>query len=233
MEPENAGDVDELALLEEVSERTAARLNAWWRCKSCKTKKWKERAPKTIFKHAASCVSSEDLRARLQLGLAKAKLAETPEEAPESQPQPQLKSILKKTDSPPFIRVEEWREPEAEPDDFERLEVAAKTKRPTVQVDPVFQVPGKSGWTLRTDSSARRHHIRILSYIFYVSIHRRDWQRAKRAWRQLFRTPDVEWTNMWRIGLLLLNNGVDVNKRQANKDRIKWLKTMMVKIPYY
>lgn len=124
-------------------------------------------------------------------------------------------------------------EPEAEPDDFERLEVASKTKRPVVQVDPVFHVPGKSGWTLRTDSSARRRHIRIVSDILYVSIHRRDWHRAKRAWGLLLRTPEVEWTDIWRIGLLLLNKGVDVDKRQASEDRIEWLKQMMRKIPYY
>ncbi|KAG8898996.1 hypothetical protein FRC00_002057 [Tulasnella sp. 408] len=234
MEPENAGDAEELALLEQVSERTAARVNAWWRCKSCKTKKWKERAPKTIFKHALGCGFPDDLRTRLRGGLANAKLAETPEEAaPESQLQPQLKSILKKTDSLPFIRVEEWRELEAEPDDFERLEVASKTKRPSMQVDPVFHVPGKGGWTLRTDSSARRRHIRIVSDILYVSIHRRDWHRAKRAWGLLLRTPEVEWTDIWRIGLLLLNKGVDVDKRKASGDRIEWLKTMMRKIPYY
>ncbi|KAG9024481.1 hypothetical protein FS837_005345 [Tulasnella sp. UAMH 9824] len=209
-------------------------MNAWWRCKSCKTKKWKERAPKTIFKHAIGCgPPDDDLRDRLLSGLEKAKLNKQTDDAPESQPQPQLKSILKKTESLPLIRVEEWREPEAEPDDFERLEVASKTRRPVVQVDPVFHVPGKSGWTLRTDSTARRRHIRIVSDILYVSIHRRDWHRAKRAWGLLLRTPEVEWTDIWRIGLLLLHKGVDVDKRTASEDRIEWLKNMMVKIPYY
>ncbi|KAG9027054.1 hypothetical protein FS837_004394 [Tulasnella sp. UAMH 9824] len=46
-------------------------------------------------------------------------------------------------------------------------------------------------------------------------------------------TPEVEWTDIWRIGLLLLNKGVDVDKRTASEDRIEWLKAMMVKIPYY
>ncbi|KAG8918208.1 hypothetical protein FRC01_001996 [Tulasnella sp. 417] len=231
METDNVGDAGALALLEEVSERTGARINAWWRCKSCRTKKWKERAPITIFKHALGCGFPNDVR--FLSALEKAKLAENRNESAESQPQPQLKSILKKTDTPSLIRVEEWKQSEAEPDDLERLELASKLKRAVIQVDPVFHIPGKSGWTLRTDSTARRRHIRILSDILYVSIHRRDWQRAKRAWGLLLRTPEVQWTDIWRIGLLLLDKGVDVDKHKASEDRIEWLKMMMRKIPYY
>ncbi|KAG8945334.1 hypothetical protein FRC04_000869 [Tulasnella sp. 424] len=226
-------DAEQLALLEQVSERTRAQVNPWWRCKSCKTKKWKERAPKTIFKHAIACGFPEELRGSLSAGLEKAKLADKINEPLQSQIQAPLKSILKKTDTIPLIRVEEWKEPEQEPDDLERLGHGTKFKRPLNQVDPVFDIPGKSGWTLRTDSTARRRHIRILGDILYVSIQRRDWQRAKRAWGLLLRTPEVEWNDIWRIGLLLLHKGVDVDKRQASEERIEWLKLMMRKIPYY
>ncbi|KIO19155.1 hypothetical protein M407DRAFT_223588 [Tulasnella calospora MUT 4182] len=220
METENVDDAEELVLLEEVSERTGARINAWWRCKSCKTKKWKERAPKTIFKHAINCGFPEDLCARLRSGFENAKLVEQTNETPESGPQPQLKSILKKKETPPLTGVGEWKEPEPEPEDLERLELASKLKRPVIQVDPVFHIPGKSGWTLRADSTARRRHIRILSDILYVSIHRRDWQRAKRAWGLLLRTPEVEWTDIWRVGILLLHTDVDIDKRQASEGRV-------------
>ncbi|KAG9004542.1 hypothetical protein FRB90_010872 [Tulasnella sp. 427] len=161
------------------------------------------------------------------------KNAQNTSEIPETQDPAAPKSILKKSEDPIYITSQDLNDPDLAPDDLERLEISSKGKRPLLQPDPVFHIPGKSGWTLRTDSTARRRHIRILGDILYVSIQRQDWYRARRTWALLLRVPEVEWTDIWRVGLFLLDKGVDLDERRARENRIDWLKTMMRKVSYH
>lgn len=82
----------------------------------------------------------------------------------------------------------------------------------------------------KAPSSARKVHIRRLADVLQLSIHQRDWPRAKRAWSILIRCPEFEWKNMWRTGLLLLQC-TDSAAEPSEKKCLEYLRVMMLQCP--
>jgi len=74
---------------------------------------------------------------------------------------------------------------------------------------PIFHLPPASRKEkqaeIRVDTSTRGRHLRLLNDVLHLSIQRRQWDRAARAWSILARCPEVDWMGMCRIGLLILS----------------------------
>ncbi|KAG8851013.1 hypothetical protein FRB96_009495 [Tulasnella sp. 330] len=110
---------------------------------------------------------------------------------------------------------------------------------------PIFSIPHtKAKISIRADTSTRRRHIRLLNDILHLSIQRRQWDKARRAWAVLARCSEVDWRAMWHIGLLLIGKqtrpaGVEGNGHEEGtsssvmvaQDRVDYLKTLMLRYP--
>ncbi|KAF8580578.1 hypothetical protein K439DRAFT_1356594 [Ramaria rubella] len=84
----------------------------------------------------------------------------------------------------------------------------------------------------KAPSSARKVHIRRLVDILQLSIHRRDWTRARRAWCILARCPEFEWKKMWQTGLLLVDSAGDAaDPSRSDQKRLDYLHVMMLRSP--
>ncbi|TFK28885.1 hypothetical protein FA15DRAFT_583830 [Coprinopsis marcescibilis] len=75
-------------------------------------------------------------------------------------------------------------------------------------------------------STARKVHIRRLYDIFQLSVARRDFQRARRAWSILVRCKEVDWAAMWTTGLLLLGDAPQDDECSTLK--LDYLRAMML-----
>lgn len=78
--------------------------------------------------------------------------------------------------------------------------------------------------------SSRKVHIRRVVDILQLSIHQRDWPRAKRAWSILERCPEFDWKNMWRTGLLLIQCTDSAAEPSSGKG-LEYLRLMMLRSP--
>jgi hypothetical protein len=56
----------------------------------------------------------------------------------------------------------------------------------------------------KAPSTARKVHLRRLCDILHLSIQRGDLLLARRAFGLLARCPEIEWTAIWKIGLVIL-----------------------------
>ncbi|KAF8499979.1 hypothetical protein JB92DRAFT_2833980 [Gautieria morchelliformis] len=78
--------------------------------------------------------------------------------------------------------------------------------------------------------TSRKVHIRRLVDILQLSIHQRDWPRAKRAWSILSRCPEFEWKNLWQTGLLLIQCTDNAAELRGGKT-LEYLRVMMLQSP--
>ncbi|KAG8964801.1 hypothetical protein FRC03_001334, partial [Tulasnella sp. 419] len=109
------------------------------------------------------------------------------------------------------------------------------SSRMSSHLTPTFRLVGPPRISTRPEASTRKHHIRSLNDILFYSIQRHDLVRSRRAWSILARCPEVDWREMWRIGLLLcgeissIPEGLD--ETTTDQDRLDYLKVAMLRHP--
>ncbi|KAI0251353.1 hypothetical protein BJV78DRAFT_1275436 [Lactifluus subvellereus] len=83
----------------------------------------------------------------------------------------------------------------------------------------------------KVPSTARKVHIRRLRDILHLSIQRGDLPLARRAFGLLARCEEIEWMDIWKVGLLLLaHDSVPGGALGAGK-HIDFLRVMMLQHP--
>jgi RNA polymerase I-specific transcription initiation factor RRN11 len=81
----------------------------------------------------------------------------------------------------------------------------------------------------KTPNTTRKTHIRRLYDVFQICLHRRDIERAKRAWAILARCPEIHWKTMWATALSVLSVKDDLE--QSYEQKIEFLREMMLLQP--
>lgn len=71
-------------------------------------------------------------------------------------------------------------------------------------------------------TTARKLHIRRLIDVLQLSLLRRDYDRARRAWGILIRCKEISWKDMWKTAVALLADPGD-DDQQENGRRIEFL----------
>lgn len=80
--------------------------------------------------------------------------------------------------------------------------------------------------------STRKIHIHRLYDLLQLSLQRKDFIRARKAWVILSRCPEMNWMAMWRTSLHLLTElDDDPSTAAASSDQIRFLRTMMLEYP--
>ncbi|KDR83921.1 hypothetical protein GALMADRAFT_86622 [Galerina marginata CBS 339.88] len=77
--------------------------------------------------------------------------------------------------------------------------------------------------------TARKVHLRRLYDILQLSIHRHDFQRAKRVWGILARCKEIDWKASWTTGLHIL--GEDDTDDRNTQTSVEYLRSMMLQYP--
>ncbi|KAI9507019.1 hypothetical protein F5148DRAFT_165516 [Russula earlei] len=86
---------------------------------------------------------------------------------------------------------------------------------------------------MKSPSTARRVHIRRLRDILHLSIQRGDLHLARRAFGLLTRCEEIEWVDMWKIGLIILavNPPPPCDSIPGTARHIEFLRVMMLQHP--
>ena len=68
-------------------------------------------------------------------------------------------------------------------------------------------------------ATARKVHIRRLIDVLQLSLLRRDYDRARRAWTILIRCKEINWKDMWKTAVALLADIDPGHDDQEENDR--------------
>ena len=79
--------------------------------------------------------------------------------------------------------------------------------------------------------TARTVHIRRLFDVLHLSVQRGDVQRAKRIYSILLRCREVNWKDLWKMGLFLLAGSIDAREPAVHHRRIAFLRDMLLQHP--
>ncbi|KZT72557.1 hypothetical protein DAEQUDRAFT_743607 [Daedalea quercina L-15889] len=79
-------------------------------------------------------------------------------------------------------------------------------------------------------TTARKVHIRRLTDILQLSLLRKDYDRARRAWVILIRCKEINWKDMWKTAVVLLADSGD-NDLEENDCRIAFLSVVIRQHP--
>lgn len=79
-------------------------------------------------------------------------------------------------------------------------------------------------------TTARKVHIRRLIDVLQLSLLRRDYDRARRAWAILIRCKEIDWKDMWKTAVALLADPGD-DDQEENDRRIAFLSIVVRQHP--
>lgn len=83
----------------------------------------------------------------------------------------------------------------------------------------------------KVPSTARKVHIRRLRDILHLSIQRGDLPLARRTFGLLARCEEIEWMDIWKVGLLLLAHDSVPGDALGTAKHIDFLRVMMLQHP--
>lgn len=85
----------------------------------------------------------------------------------------------------------------------------------------------------KAPSTARKVHLRRLRDILHLSIQRGDLLLARRAFGLLARCPEIEWTAIWKIGLVILatDSPPGGDNILGTTKHVEFLRVMMLQHP--